>query len=116
MRVRPCAVHGCPNLGEGRFCAEDHDDLNRQPWQTSKRRSHRDGSGWKEQAAAKRVMRRDRGVCHVCGKPGADQVDHVKPLAEGGSDTDENKAPIHRVPCHRDKTRAEAQRARKGRR
>jgi 5-methylcytosine-specific restriction endonuclease McrA len=57
-------------------------------------------------------MRRHGGICHVCGGGDSDQVDHVIPLEEGGPDTDENKRPIHAVPCHREKTAAEAARAR----
>jgi 5-methylcytosine-specific restriction protein A len=57
-------------------------------------------------------MDRDNAVCHVCGHGGADEVDHVVPLAEGGLDHVSNLAPIHKRPCHQTKTQAEAQRAR----
>jgi 5-methylcytosine-specific restriction endonuclease McrA len=69
-------------------------------------------SGWDEGAAAKRIMAMHAGICHVCGQSGADQVDHVIPLCEGGLDEDTNKAPIHSTPCHVQKTAAEAGRAR----
>lgn len=74
-------------------------------------------SGWEQQQRARRVLAEhvdEDGfpVCHVCGRPGADQVDHVIPLAEGGADDETNLRPIHAVPCHRDKTQAEATRAR----
>jgi 5-methylcytosine-specific restriction protein A len=82
------------------------------PWASSKRRTHLAKSGWQQQRDAKRIMRRQGGVCHVCGQAGADQVDHVVPLSEGGSDDDANKAPIHSEPCHRVKTAAESKRAR----
>jgi 5-methylcytosine-specific restriction protein A len=52
------------------------------------------------------------GVCRVCDQLGADQVDHVVPLGEGGADEDWNLASIHAEPCHREKTAAEARRAR----
>ena len=51
-------------------------------------------------------------ICHVCGKPGATQVDHVTPLAEGGSPGLDNLAPIHDDPCHRRKSSAEGNRKR----
>lgn len=39
-------------------------------------------------------------VCHICGHPGADAVDHVVPLARGGEDRRHNKAPAHHdAPC-----------------
>jgi 5-methylcytosine-specific restriction endonuclease McrA len=39
-------------------------------------------------------------VCHLCGHTGADAIDHVIPLARGGSDAVANKAPAHHdVPC-----------------
>jgi 5-methylcytosine-specific restriction protein A len=51
-------------------------------------------------------------ICHVCGLPLADEVDHVIPLAEGGADDESNLRPIHSLPCHRDKTLDEGRRAR----
>ena len=41
------------------------------------------------------VMRRDHGVCHLCGGPAADAIDHIVPVAWGGSDNPENLAPAH---------------------
>ncbi len=57
----------------------------------------------------RRILRRDRGICHVCGQPGANQVDHVIPTSAGGSDDDDNLAAIHQYPCHAHKTATEAQ-------
>ena len=47
------------------------------------------------------VLERDRGVCHVCGLPGSDEVDHV---VAGDNHDETNLAAIHGIPCHRDKT------------
>ncbi|MFI8263670.1 HNH endonuclease [Streptomyces sp. NPDC085665] len=47
--------------------------------------------------------------CARCGLeflPSAVDVDHIKPLALGGEDTDENVQPLCR-PCHKAKTRAD---------
>lgn len=105
-----CAQPRCPNLTDQRWC-DDHADLRPKAWATSTRKTHRNGSGWAEQARAKRVIRRDRGICYVCGLPGADRADHVIPLAEGGADDESNMAAIHQHPCHDRKTHQESQRA-----
>lgn len=63
---------------------------------------------WKRTVA--RIHTRDRGICHLCGGPGADAVDHVIPVSGGGADDDANLAAVHdRHPphCHRYKTSAE---------
>jgi 5-methylcytosine-specific restriction enzyme A len=82
------------------------------PWAGSRRRERVTLSGSAEQARRKRILEQYLYCCHVCGKPGADQVDHRIPLGEGGADEDWNLAPIHSEPCHREKTAAEARRAR----
>ena len=56
------------------------------------------------------ILRRDRYICHVCGGEGADQADHVIPLAEGGANHTDNGAAIHAEPCHKNKTQEESRR------
>lgn len=52
------------------------------------------------QAQNKRILSAS-DICHICGKPGADAVDHVIPLARGGADDASNKKPAHHdVPPH----------------
>ena len=41
------------------------------------------------------VLRRDNGICWMCGQPGADTVDHLVPWAEGGTDHWTNLAACH---------------------
>jgi 5-methylcytosine-specific restriction enzyme A len=56
----------------------------------------------------RRILRRDHGICYVCGKPGANQVDHIRPASQDGSEDDINLAAIHQYPCHAAKTAREA--------
>ncbi|HET8581755.1 MAG TPA: HNH endonuclease signature motif containing protein [Jatrophihabitans sp.] len=65
--------------------------------------------GWRRTVA--RIIARDRGVCYLCGKPGATSADHVKPVAEGGQHNDANLAAVHPHPCHAAKTEQERLRA-----
>jgi 5-methylcytosine-specific restriction endonuclease McrA len=109
----------CPNLQP----CPDHPKI---AWQASTRRE-RTVSGGRQQSRAAAVMHLHDGICHVCGQPGADQVDHVIPTAPDAREPEHrdlplsyvdsiaNLRPIHRQPCHREKTLAEAQRARRSR-
>lgn len=62
------------------------------------------------------ILRRDRFICYVCGGEGADQADHVIPIAEGGPNHTDNGAAIHAEPCHRLKTQQESRRGSERRR
>ena len=104
--LRACVTCGKPSPES--YCSAHKP----KPWATSTRRDHVKLSGSAEQARAKRILERYLGCCHACGRVGADQIDHVVPLAEGGVDEEWNLAPIHAEPCHRDKTATEARRAR----
>lgn len=41
------------------------------------------------------VLRRDRGVCWLCGGTGATTVDHIVPQSLGGTDDPSNLAAAH---------------------
>ena len=47
---------------------------------------------------------RDSDICHICGRPGADSVDHIIPLAKGGTNAMGNLKPAHLFPCNRSKS------------
>jgi 5-methylcytosine-specific restriction endonuclease McrA len=42
-----------------------------------------------------RVIRRDGGICYLCGQPGADSADHLVPESRGGTTTLDNLAAAH---------------------
>ena len=108
MIQRACVTCGKPSPKS--YCP-DHEP---KPWAGSTRKSRIRLSGWAESARRKRVLEGLQYVCHVCGGIGAPdqmQVDHLIPVSEGGADDESNLAPIHRSPCHVEKTRAEATRA-----
>ena len=45
--------------------------------------------------AQHRDILRKSDICHLCGHPGADAVDHIQPKSRGGSEHRSNKAPAH---------------------
>ena len=59
--------------------------------------------GWA--SIRRRILARDNHTCYRCGAPARD-VDHLTPVARGGSHDDVNLAAICK-PCHDIKSRAE---------
>jgi hypothetical protein len=49
----------------------------------------------RHQRHREQVMRANTGMCHICGQGGADAIDHIVPVAWGGSDDISNLAPAH---------------------
>ena len=108
MILRSCVKCGRPSPES--YC-EAHKP---KPWATSTRRQTKTVSGWEESRRRKRILAKYQECCHWCGRKSEAaelEMDHVVPLAEGGPDTEANLAPIHKEPCHRQKTAAEARRA-----
>ena len=52
---------------------------------------------WRKLAAA--VIVCDRGICHICGQPGADTAHHLVEKRRGGTDDPANLRAVHRG-CH----------------
>lgn len=103
--AKVCPVPGCP---EDQPCSQHAP----KPWANVRQRRPDDLTGRALQQRNARIIAQHHGRCHVCGQPGATEVDHVTPEAEGGSSDDANLAPIHPKPCHEAKTKAEAARGR----
>lgn len=84
------------------------DQPRRKPWAADDggNRAVRLPPDWPKRRAA--VMKRDEGRCYICGGDGADQVDHVVPVAWGGTDDLINLRPVHAKPCHEEKSKREA--------
>lgn len=60
-------------------------------------------------ALKRQVSRRDNGCCYVCGGEGADELEHITPVSQGGASRDlDNLGLIHSEPCHREKSAREA--------
>lgn len=59
-----------------------------------------------------RIMARDGRRCYLCGRLGADQVDHKR---NGDDHRDSNLAAVHGWPCHARKTAQEGNAARRAR-
>lgn len=83
----------------------------RQAWAKAKPTPRLTGRPWRRLRAE--VLKRDNHLCRVCDEEGrltiATEVDHVKPLAEGGTDDLQNLQAIC-AEHHQAKSQAEAKR------
>jgi 5-methylcytosine-specific restriction endonuclease McrA len=80
------------------------------PWRNSTR-SSRLPKNWRTEIRPA-AFERYGNTCHVCGLPGADEIDHLTP---GDDHSIENLRPVHGwrtgLPCHKRKSSAEGGRA-----
>ena len=100
----PCIEDNCPNKAiRGGRCSS-----HQRPWVGSTRKS-RLPSDWSTRRLI--VLKRDKGVCYLCGQEGADTVDHVE--AGDNHDLSNLKAVHdHATPhCHRYKSSQEGHEA-----
>lgn len=66
----------------------------------------RGGRPWRR--IVERIKVRDMFTCRACGRVTQDgEVDHITPLANGGTDDEANLQWLCREPCHAEKTRRE---------
>lgn len=110
-----CSEPGCGEFATERGRCSEH---RRVGWQGRPSTQARYGiSGSAQQKLHRSILKRDGYVCYVCRLPGADNVDHVIPIEDGGARTaPSNLAAIHEDPCHKKKTQAENARRREKRR
>lgn len=59
---------------------------------TQRERDGRNSRSWKQMRAAILIA---SDICWMCGRPGADTVDHLVPLSQGGSNHPSNLRPAH---------------------
>lgn len=77
-------------------------------WARTSRHERGYGTAWDK--LRKRILSRDKYLCQTCARKGrltpANEVDHKKPKAKGGTDSEDNLEAIC-SPCHKAKTSAE---------
>lgn len=115
-----CTDPACHEMATKRGRCDEHQPI---PWAGRDNKARRYGisSGtWRSLKAA--TARRDNGCCYICGdgppddsgEPGH-QLDHITPIAEGGSVDDPDNLGLACVTCHEAKSKAEALRANQAR-
>jgi len=116
--LKPCNAPGCSALVRGARYCEKHQYLSA-AWATSRRAERAGLSGRPWRRLRDQILLRDSYLCQCdeCRRLGrllpANEVDHVIPLSQGGSDSPENLRAINRD-CHRAKTQRESRAARCG--
>lgn len=109
--MRPCARQGCPHLVQSgeRFCAE-HAKERRGEWDRD--RPSPSARGYDEHwRKLRRVVLGREPLCRACSRAGlvvaAAEVDHIQPLAKGGTNDLDNLQPLCKS-CHSKKTMRES--------
>jgi len=112
---RPCSFPGCPKLTDGRYC-EEHAKLEAQRYERYGRdpaTKKRYGRTWKR---IRNRYIRAHPLCERCKTNGkitpADEVHHIKPLALGGTNAEDNLMSLCKS-CHSEITAREGGRWRK---
>jgi 5-methylcytosine-specific restriction endonuclease McrA len=87
---RPCIERGCNNLA---LTGRDRCHPHHRAWERARNR-RADRQGYRDPAYRSAPK---RGICWLCGLPGADTRDHVRPLSKGGTNDPSNIRPAHRA-------------------
>lgn len=99
---RPCNKPGCPELTAGRYCAvhQREADAYYNKYQRDPDTKRRYGRGWPRIRAQQLAA---HPLCALCQGEGratpADEVHHIVPLAQGGTNAQENLMSLCK-PCH----------------
>jgi 5-methylcytosine-specific restriction enzyme A len=97
--LRACVTCGRPSRES--YCTKHKPE----PWAGGRRRKLMGISGGKWETLRRKVLARDMGICYLCNQFGAEQVDHLVEVADGGTNNLTNLASCH-APCderkHRD--------------
>ncbi|MDT0381421.1 HNH endonuclease [Streptomyces sp. DSM 42041] len=109
-----CTDPECSNYATHRGRCDHHQPT---PWAGRDDKTARYGiSSGRWRTLKRAVTRRDHGCCYRCGADQADTpeepyvLDHITPIAEGGSPTDLDNLGLLCGPCDQVKSRDEAQR------
>ena len=108
--LKPCAAMGCKALTRNARYCDDHAEMGK-AWAGCQGKG-RGGRPWRR--LRDKVLKRDHYLCQCadCKRlgrlRGADEVDHIVPVAAGGTDDEANLQAINHD-CHREKTRRDAQ-------
>ena len=72
-------------------------DPHQREWERARRQRATQRVAYSDPAykAIRRRLLTGRPICHLCGIPGADSLDHVIPLSRGGTNEMSNLRPAH---------------------
>jgi 5-methylcytosine-specific restriction endonuclease McrA len=113
MPVRLCLEPGCPNTATGKGRCDEH-RRERERERSARRRANPDQARAIVVYHSKRwlvlrrhVLNRDP-ICRMCDERLSCEVDHIRPMSEGGAEYDPKNLAGLCTDCHRRKSAREA--------